>query len=603
MVEAAALAAFYAACITAVAAFLLTFLATEPEMGTRSGLSVSAGIITLFVAFLIDWCIFHGALPVFAGYSVWGWIVLPNLVIVLVISGIIDYYYRDYGISATSVIAVVGLLVTVVFIPLWNYWPKGQGNVDKVLSHIEVEMIDDTTAYPNTDEEHMVIVGTQAARYRADQLMGTKEIGTRYELGEPELQSVNDHMYYLFELKVTNWTDSRAVDYTVPGYILVDAEDPSTDPQAVLSLPDENGEDKDIAIKYWTDGLWEHNIQRYVYYSGYNDVYLDGASLEIDDNGRPFYTMTINKPVLRWQDNLPTRFLTVDAQTGAIKEYELGDVPEWVDRVYSSETAKYLLNTWGHWGQAPYKLFKEGNNDRYKVSGHLNLVYTEDGPAWQAFMTSFKNDSAVQYIALMDTRSGEVRVYKAPSGLKTESSVQDSFNDAPDNIKKYDPTSLALYKVYGELTWVASLVGNDKGDDDTASFIGIGVVSATDSEAANVIIAEDKTDAFSQYSAWIAEGSNNDDPEENAATETVQGIVHSVGDPIVFNESTYVIITLEGDPDHLYRGLVSDQAGGLLLTVTQPGEEVIVTFVNTSDDNPIRSIASFTNLAYAGVTD
>lgn len=591
-----------AAVITAVVGFGLDFVSSRSRHGDQFKSTIGATLATFVVTFLVDWGIFFWTRPVFAGAG-WGFLVIANLVILAVAFGVANYFTdRMSAASVGSAIMVVVLLVGVFGI--WNNWWKGQGNVDKLLSHIDVTMVepkpgeDPAKAYPNTSDEHMVVVGDQAARFRANQVMSNQGIGTRYELGNGELQSVKGHMYYVFELLVTDWTNSRAVNYTVPGYVLVDAENPAATPEPKLGF----------SIKLWPGGYFDANLHRYVYSHGYKTVFQDDPTIELDDEGRPFYTMTVNKPVIRWQDSLPSAFLTVDAQSGKITEYPLDKIPSWVDRVYSRDTATYMLDAWGHWGQAPYKWINEGSNNRYKVSGDLNLVYTEDGPAWQALMTSYKSDTAVQYVALMDTVTGKVRMYKAPQGLLVESSVDNSFNKSPNNLKRNDPTALALHKVYGQLTWVASMVGdgegNQKDDNDrpkAASFAGVGVLNATQSDSSKVIIGQDKGDAFSQYSTQIATGTNNNNPEATAAQKTVTGKVASVSPPLVFNGNTFIIITLDGDKDHLYRGQVTETPNSLAMTVAKPGDEVTITFVETGTNNPIRNIASFSSAALAGV--
>jgi hypothetical protein len=566
-----------------------------------------AAVASFVVLLFVDWLIFFKMRPVFAGAG-WTGLVITNLIILAIAFGIVDYARRKAGLaSAGSIIMVIVLAGGVVGI--WNNWFLGQGNVDKMVHALDVKMVptdpkDPAGNYPPTSDEHMVIVGDQAARNQANRAMNNKGISSRYSLGDGELQSVAGHMYYLFDLKVSGVKDSGAVNYTSPGYIVVDAEDPNAAPQAKLGYK----------IHYFPGGTFQANLERYLYNNGFRTQFLDGLSLEVDDNWQPYYTASVNDPLVRWQDSVPRQFMTVDPQSGKITKYALDKIPAWVDRVYSRNTAEHLLDAWGHWAQAPYKAINEGKANRYKISGGLNLVYTEakgdwpGGPAWQALFTSFKSDTAVRYIALMSTRSNQVFVYEAPGGLQVENNVKDAFNQTSSTTKKFDPTALALHKIYGQLTWVASMVGDGLGDktDDNGtvvptSFAGVGVINATQADSSKAIIGRDKGDALSQYSTQIATGSNNNSPGANAQEKTLQGKLASVSPPLVFNGNTYMILTLEGDNAHLYRGQVTETANSLAMTVAKVGDQVTIKYIDTGSKNPIRNIASFQSASLAGV--
>jgi hypothetical protein len=576
---------------------------------TRRVLKVNAivAVIAFVVLLFVDWLFYFKERPVFAGAG-WVGMVVVNLIILLIAFGIVDGFRRKVGLaSAGSLVIVVVLSAGVVGI--WNNWYLGQGNVDKLTHALNVKMVptnpkDPAGNYPPTSDDHMVIVGDQAARNQANRAMNTKGISTRYDLGDGELQSVAGHMYYLFDLKVTGVKNSGAVQYTSPGYIAVDAEDPNAAPEAKLGYK----------IHYFPGGTYQANLERYLYNNGFRTQFIDGLSLEVDDNWQPYYTASVNDPLVRWQDSAPVGFIAVDAQTGKINRYKLDQIPAWVDRVYSRATAQHLLDAWGHWGQAPYKAINEGSANRYKLSGDLNLVYTEakgdwpGGPAYQALFTSFKSDTAVRYVALMSTRSNQVFVYEAPAGLQVESNVKEAFNQTVSTTKKFDPTALALHKIYGQLTWVASMVGDGQGDksDDNGtvvptSFAGVGVINATQADSSKAIIGRDKGDALSQYSTQIATGSNNNAPGANAQEKTLQGKLASVSPPLVFNGNTYMILTLEGDNAHLYRGQVTETATSLSMTVAKVGDQVTIKYIDTGGNNPIRNIASFQSASLAGV--
>ncbi len=597
----------YAALTAGVLAFAGALLSMLSYGGERYSLMKTAlvgGIVSFVLMVPINAVFFAWFPPVFAGAGWVGWGV-SNLMILLVVFGACNAYEAEhvgsskFAVNATAPVSlVVILVVTVGMLWFWNNWYTGQDTAKFLANEqLNVTMIDEKEEvknYPPTDEQRMVVVGEQNARLTAGSAMGTQNIGTRFNLGKGELQSIDGHLYYVFNLTFRSLTAANDAGRTVPGYIQVDAEDPNLPAQLKL----------DYTIKYWEGGPHETSLDRHVY-AAFPAHFVDDLSLEVDDSGRPFYTASLNKPVARWFQSAPEKFITVDAQTGEIKQYPLDQVPSWVDRVYSDQTAEELLNWWGQYAQADYDYWIEAPSNRYKVSGQLNLVYTDEGPAWQALMSSVNNDVAVQYVALMSTRTNDVRMYKAPASLLVENRVVDAFQQSSNNLKRLDPTGLVLHKVFGKLVWVGSMVADGRGGLEeggyptSESFAGIGTLDATNADSAKVIIGRDKGDTFGQLSTQIATGSNNASPEANANIKTIEAIIASVSPPVVFNNNTYIIMTMEGDADHLYRGQVTEAANSLAMTVAKPGERVIITYLDSG--GPIRNIASYKSTVLAGV--
>lgn len=580
--------------ITTVAGLLLDLVYFRDDYGYSRGSSsgvgltpstVGGGFTCLALGILVNWLLFWVATPPLVGYG-WLAVIVVNLVVMLVSFGVANYAGEKLSLAVIG--SIVGIVLMVGGSLVWNWWWIGSGNAQMLAHTVNVKR-EPVSAYPNTSDSHMVIVGDQAARFKAHQAMNTGNIGTDFQLGQGALQAVNGHMYYVFELLETSWTNTRRVHYTVPGYVVVDAENPNTPAKAKLGYN----------LHYVRNGWYGSNLYRHVYENGYSRYSLDDLTLEVNDNWKPFYTASIDKPAMRWHQSIPVGFIMIDPQSGKIQRYKLGHIPSWVDRVYSAGMAKTMLDWWGQWGNAPYHAFFSGNTNRYEVDGTPDLVYTDDGPAWQALITSQNNDTSIKYVALMDTNSNNVRLYTAPNGLITQGSVKRAFNKSKNNLKGLDPTNLALHKIYGQLTWVGSLVpqgtsGKTNGNYPQAeSFSGVGLLNATDADGANVIVADTKGEALSQLSEQIANKGDNKAPGANSQIKTVQGTVATVNQ-IVSGGETFVVMNLEGDNHHIYRGKVDENDfGSLSMVQAKPGTKVIITFVDTG--NPVRSISHFTN--------
>ena len=66
---------------------------------------------------------------------------------------------------------------------------------------------------------------------------------------------------------------------------------------------------------------------RWAYSHGYSGYLLDDPTLEINDQGLPFYTVTLLQPRVGWTFGAPVGVLVINAHTGQINRYALSDVP------------------------------------------------------------------------------------------------------------------------------------------------------------------------------------------------------------------------------------------------------------------------------------
>lgn len=57
----------------------------------------------------------------------------------------------------------------------------------------------------------------------------------------------------------------------------------------------------------------------------------------MDDKGNPYYVATTYKPKFMLSSNDPTGAILLNAVTGETKRYDLKDIPDWVDRVFSAD--------------------------------------------------------------------------------------------------------------------------------------------------------------------------------------------------------------------------------------------------------------------------
>ena len=595
--------AFLFALAFALGGTILDAMSSKSRTGTDAQIAstVIAGVLTFGVIIFTDWAILYTSTPSFAGVGFLA-LVMPNLFVTLILFGLANGVTERLSLAPVAAgLAIIGLLATLV---LWNEWPlKGASDVYGHQIHPTVE---EATAYPPTSNENIVRVGPQTAYNKANQVMGQTipdekkgngavyTLGSRYQLADCVRQSVRAHMYYICSLQLSGTVNNRADKYTVPGYIVVDALDPEATPRFFGGYK--------MVLTYGAP--YGHSMTRHIYNNGYDNVYVDDPTFEVDDNWRPYYTASIDTPGARWQQSVPRAFITADPQTGAITRYPLTRIPAWVDRVYSADMAKMMLNWWGDWGVVPWT--QQGSGGRFKVDGDVTLVYTDRGPAWQALLTSYNTDTSVTYVALFNARDkNDVRLYKVPQGLTIQSTVVHAIHNASTTTKR-DPAELSLHRINGVLLWVAPLIPFETLDtenplDHPEPSSGLALLNATDPNPTDVIIGEgrdSKADALNKLAMQIASGSNNNAPGATALKKEVTGKIASVNVISVKGQSS-VVIMLEGDSSHIYTGeLTGDDISNLEMSLAAKGDTVTIGFVDGG--SPIRNISSYTVVNGAG---
>jgi hypothetical protein len=244
---------------------------------------------------------------------------------------------------------------------------------------------------------------------------------------------VNNHQYYIAMLDYPkNEQNHAAYEQTgmaIPAIGVVDAED-ETRP-AWIRTQTEDGKPYHITLYLGDQATTTdpHNIYRFLRDQGYKTYgyhRLDNPTLEVDDNWRPFFTVTYVKDECGKLENghgyWAEKFLLVDPQTEKIQEFLLDDpktdknerdpkIPNWVDQIYSEQVMLDLISYWGYntenFGKhSKLNQFEVDGNDLYPVmnEANTNLVYT-------AFITSSQPDVSTSGVMLCDPRMGTCIYY------------------------------------------------------------------------------------------------------------------------------------------------------------------------------------------------
>jgi hypothetical protein len=513
-------------------------------------------------------------------------LILVNLAIAAITATLATFRRLNAG-------SVVATLAIVTFGTIWIVGHNSGHNAYRA-SHLVSVTVAPGDQLPASSTANMVIVSPDIAATKASQAMATGIAGQRnystyLQLGPATLQYVDGRMWYVFPLEFDGAGNKARLKAIAPGYIMVSAEDPDA-----------------IPVEHY-DGLYSMIVSlgggqgsepaRWAYSHGYSGYLLDEPTLEINDQGLPFYTVTLLRPRIGWTFGVPVGVLVINAHTGQINRYALGGVPDWVDRVYSQQMAMTIANWYGEYSQAGFQGIGSSNANRFRVSGAPVMVYTGAGhPVWRMLLTSYNNDNSVFKIIEMNAATGAMRIYAPQLPMSIEAPVSQAFDNASGvgaslvKADHYQAVDLTLHVIYGHLTWMATY----EPEGSTPSFVGIGFVDAYQATANNVVFGNSKSAALQNYLTQLAgQGSaNGTAPEQGGRYQTITGKIAAIGWDITGGQK-YWYITLAGQPGHVYVGTVASVGPALVLA--QAGDPVTMRVLNVGVQESTQTMQSFTD--------
>lgn len=495
----------------------------------------------------------------------------------------------------------------------------------------------------STTSNLVVVTGdeaeTKASIAMSSGLAATRNFSTYLNLGPATLQMVDSTMYYVFQLEFDGAINKHRLGGIEPGYIMVSAQDPNQ--PAIERYASK--QHPDYSMKVSLGGGQGSEPDRWARSHGYEQYLLDDPTLEIADNGDPYFTVTLLSPQVGWTFQAPAGVLLINAHTGAITQYSLpgrglkNPAPAWADRIYSQDMASEIASWYGNYRYAPFG--GRGNSNRFQVSADPVMVYTGDGnPSWRMLLTSYGNERSVYKIIEMDAASGAMDVYTPSEPMGVESSVASAMCGAngvgAGNIKSNHlvPEDLTLHVIDGQLTWMASYESapatgtaddgtadeagdvpdpcgdNSPGPSPNPTFNGIGFVSAYNVSANNVAYGTTRASALANYEQQLISQPNaqGNTPGAGSQYTTVTGTICAKAADISGGTETYYLNLCgkngKTDWSATYAGSTSALSGPAVAQA-QTGDRVIIQVQKTTAGQaPSLDMASFSDTSHGYYT-
>ncbi len=598
------------AILAGVVTFVGAFIGARSQEGNFGATPLALVLATgaSFVATLISVnLLLYWLHPAFTG-GFWGYddflgFGLIIAVVCMIIGGLSALLSNGVGagVAVSHLVVFVALiLLFIVDIVGAGIDTNGDGAVHQRAKLINL-VTDTSKRLPNTDPQHIVQISKDMAYYYGQLAVarcGT-DCGSNYTLNKDDLtlQSINHHLYYLAPLSFRDY-NTQLQKHTTPGYIKVDAENP----QAASSA-----EFVPVQLTYLKDASWDQDVVRHAWEMGYKYGVLEDATLEVDDNGKVFWTIAYDNYLQTYNGRVIKSLLLVDAQSGTITEFpirgdfnaagmyemnpaDLAKIPGWVDRVVSLGDANAWMNDWGDYGDPNANWINPGGGSQKKPDGSMELVYALDSKGvdtsvWlQPYTSSNAGDTSSVGFMLMDTRSNKATFFTYP-GITVGDSAKSTFTNSQNPIiRGHQIDNVQLYSIYGEPTYVATI---SQDQNVGTSFVGLAMVDALHMSGQNVVAdttlsgTNGSGGVLYQYQNQLAlEQGSNRGTNGGGSVERITGKAVQVSSADVGGNTQYYLVVQNASKTVYFHASITVNPD--VLPFVQQGDTVTITY-NQSD--------------------
>ncbi|WP_144548192.1 hypothetical protein [Bacillus sp. X1(2014)] len=454
------------------------------------------------------------------------------LVLILMITVFVFYYFTNFDRNFTSVwpLAIIitaagtvlakgterivkGILflaslgLGIYFLSAFIFNADQKYEVAKMDEKVEIQTFD--------EKETPASVPPQFARNKMKKAFGQVPNTSYYELGNLQIQKLNDDYVYIAPVEfsgIFKWWKGNST----PGYFTLSATDSSANPKFIKS-----------EMIFTPSSFFNRNIERHIRMKYPKKIFFGDVQLEIDENGKPFYIRTYGEFISARNGFTAKGLVVVDSKNGAMKDYPLADVPEFIDGAVSPEAVS-LQNSYygnlvhGFWnsvfGKSDVKLPSDEGTE-----SNVSPIFDENGQMY--YFTDFTSpkegvDSMLGY-SLTNSRTGKATFYTGnPEQPYMDSQGALQIIEKKFIEKKWLGQMPILYNFYGEASWLTPVL------DSNGFLQNYFIVSAANPEIS--VYASTPNEALKQYKTALQRGKGTVDGISKAQEKQIGGTVMRV---------------------------------------------------------------------------
>lgn len=307
----------------------------------------------------------------------------------------------------------------------------------------------------------------------------------------------------------------------IPAYIKIDMATQDTE---CVKLEDE--------IKYSKSEYFNRNIYRHLRFQYPTYIFDDQIFFEIDDNGVPYWICPVKKfNIGLFGGQTIGKVVVCNAIDGTSTEYDITEVPQWIDKVYQAEL---LMELYDYSGTLKHGFFNSvlGQKDCLQTTNGYNYIALDDDVWVYSGVTSVNGDQSNVGFVLMNQRTMETRFYTIEGA--TENSAMSSAEGQVQHLG-YQATFPLLLNISNEPTYFMAL------KDDAGLVKQYAMVNIQKYQW--VAIGDTILECEKSYNELLSK--NGIGPEDLGLTEEITGVISNIMSVIIEGNS-HIYVSLEG---------------------------------------------------------
>lgn len=474
----------------------------------------------------------------------------------------------ESGISKSKILPIVLVLVPVLITVIGSiisstfFNARGYASVITVQEAVFAEDMKETNEVTN-----IALMDGESARIIGNRTLGSlSDVVSQYEISDTYTQINYKHT----PKKVANleyadffkWISN--MDKGIPGYVMVD---PVNNTAEYVKL--------DSPLRYVDSGYLGDDLMRKLRFDYPTKIFDDFVSFEIDEQGKPYYIISCLMPkIFPFGAMDVSEVIIFDPCTGDSEIYSVGEVPPWVDAVYSGDLAEQKYN-WHGTLSGGFMNSIIGNKDCKQTTDDYGYIVIGDDVWYFTGVTSVTSDESNIGFIISNARTGEYKYYSVV-GAEEYSAMMAAEGEVQE--KGYVASFPSLINVKGQATYI--MVLKDAG--------GLVKLYALVNVEQYGIVATGSTqaEAMRAYKELLVQNGVIDagDVEDSDTTKTVTGVVNDIK-TVTVNGNTVFYIDI-GDTN-VYRGsvkYVDGQYVGEELVFAKIGDNLSITYVYDEED-------------------
>lgn len=234
----------------------------------------------------------------------------------------------------------------------------------------------------------------------------------------------------------------------IPAYIIVNATNGQSD---LVKLEDLGLQ----GIRYTENAMFFEDRDRRMRFAYPTEIFYE-TNFEIDEEGVPYWiTSTVKYKGINQKPTI-TGVIAMNAIDGSMTKYEVGEIPEWIDRVYASDLVIEQVNQAGAYVHGFWNSIF-GQRDVFQTTEGYNYIVLNDDIWLYTGITSANADESNIGFVLINQRTQEAKKIMSPGA--EEFSAMSSAQGKVQHLG-YTSTFPLLINVSGRPTYLVSLKDN-----------------------------------------------------------------------------------------------------------------------------------------------